>query len=182
MVLLYYFSLSSISWMMAGTFYIYASLTENFHFSNMRAFGLVGWGLPVLLLLANSSVFVARYKRDPELCWLSPEDHSIWAFAIPAMIILISNLVFMVLIVAKIMSDEFGMRSKLFMMLRGVIFLYPVTGSSWLFGLLSFWHFQPVVFQYLFAFTNAFQGLFLAIFHCFSQTGVKEKLFSVETR
>jgi len=40
----------------------------------------------------------------------------------------------MVLIVAKIMSDEFGMRSKLFMMLRGVIFLYPVTGSSWLFG------------------------------------------------
>ena len=56
--------------MMVGTFYIYASVTENFHFSNMRVFALIGWGLPLILLLANSSVFVKRYELDPELCWL----------------------------------------------------------------------------------------------------------------
>ena len=55
--------------------------------------------------------------------------------------------------------------------LRSLIFLYPIMGSTWLFGLFSFSHHSPFVYQYLFSLFNAFQGVFMLLFHCLFQPG-----------
>ena len=126
-------------------------------------------------IYTKSGIFAKRYGLPDEICWLSPTDASIWAFAGPALVILIANLILMLTIVWVIWHLEYHednpIPKKIRISLRSLIFLYPIMGSSWLFGLFSFSHHSPYVYQYLFAFTNAFQGLFLLVFHCLLQTG-----------
>ena len=66
--------------------------------------------------------------------------------------------------------------------LRSLIFLYPIMGSTWLFGLFSFSHHSTLVYQYLFSLFNAFQGFFMLLFHCILQPGLNDSVVNREKR
>jgi len=123
-----------------------------------------------------------RYE-NPDICYLSAVDNSIWAFAAPALLILCINLVIMVSIFWVIWNLEYrsdGTSSKSLKRakasFRSIVILFPVTGTCWLFGLLSIQPHLQLVYSYLFTLTNSLQGLFLFLFYCVFQTEVRKRL------
>jgi len=69
-----------------------------------------------------------------EICWLSPSDDSIWAFAAPALVILIANLILMVTIIWVIWHLDYHeanpLPKKVKISLRSLLFLYPIMAMS----------------------------------------------------
>ena len=96
--------------------------------------------------------------------------------------------------------------------MKSIIFLFPLTGTCWLFGIMSLQKEMHIAYQYLFTITNSFQayrvfsinlpvvmrplvsdskvfmskiiekGLFLLLFHCILQNDVQTRLKSYKTR
>ena len=218
--------MSTLFWMLLEGVHLYLQIVVVFVIkkrienpANVFAFG---WLTPFFITITQSSIFANRFG-ETDICWLSPSDGSIWAFAGPALVILIANLILkrefqywlfylawglfnwkgpwplfdnversinyrfltilytikivwkMVTIVWVIWNLEYHQQNavpkKMRTTLRSLIFLYPIMGSTWLFGLFSFSHHSPFVYQYLFSLFNAFQGVFMLLFHCLLQPG-----------
>ena len=95
-VFLYYFSMTTLFWMLLEGVHLYLQVVVVFVIkkrvenpANIFAFG---WLTPLFITITQSSIFASRYG-ETEICWLSPYDGSIWAFAGPALVILIANLI-----------------------------------------------------------------------------------------
>ncbi|KAH9496025.1 Adhesion G-protein coupled receptor D1 [Bulinus truncatus] len=102
-------------------------------------------------------------------CWLSTDGGVIWSFIGPALFVLTMNILVLIVVIQSIQSS-YGMmdksiRARSVSVARTLCFLTPIFGLSWVFGILSMSS-EEKVFQYLFAFLNSLQGLFIFILQC----------------
>ncbi|KAH9492882.1 hypothetical protein Btru_025020 [Bulinus truncatus] len=65
--------------------------------------------------------------------------------------------------------------------IRAIIFLMPIFGVTWIFGLMSLYNDQ-IVLHYLFVTLNTLQGLFILLFHCMNHRQIKEAFISFRRR
>jgi len=177
--------------MLVETVYLYRQIVvvfvTNAVFQKLRNLLFIGWLTPLFISIVNTKIFINRYN-ETDICYLSANDNSIWAFAAPASLVLCINLVLMITIcyiISKLeyqgANDKAKTLQRVKSTLRSIIFLFPLTGTCWLFGIMSLQKEMHIAFQYLFTITNSFQGLFLLLFHCLFQNDVQTRLKSYNT-
>lgn len=120
--------------------------------------------LAVFLIITRTE----GYGNDKH-CWLSVESGLLWAFVIPAMLVVIVNAVIMVLVLRRISQANVrsnAPRNKIRSLIRNILVILPILGLTWVFGVVAV-NSHLVAFQFIFAVANSLQGVFIFIFHAF---------------
>ncbi|ESO87259.1 hypothetical protein LOTGIDRAFT_154761 [Lottia gigantea] len=176
-LLLYYFNMSIFSWMLVEGIQLFLQIVVVFTSdSKMKIFYGIGWGAPILLATICLAVLNSDLGQHG-VCWLSPHDNSIWAFAVPALAVIFTNLVILVIVMKVVYSMSNTMDKPKLAVIRNAVkasvLLLPLLGCTWLFGVLAVSS-ETVIFQYLFTVTNTLQGFMLFFCHCVWNTEVRE--------
>ncbi|XP_062577728.1 adhesion G protein-coupled receptor L3-like [Saccostrea cucullata] len=174
---LYYFSsisLIKMSFSKATTFQ-----------SKANFFGKIIWGIvTVLPAFITATTFGVVYSLNKDYhsktsCWLSLESGALYGFVGPVACIVLINIVIVIILSVTLCSIGFTpqdkRRNKILAGIKSICTLLPVLGVTWLFGLLSI-NEDVVVFQYIFALLNSFQGLFIFISKCLLSKKIKKSL------
>lgn len=175
-VIIFYFYLAAFSWMLLEGFHIYRMLVKVFETGNdpARSYFIAGWGVPMLIVTVTASVYRDNITSK-YFCWLSANNGSLWAFAIPVCLVIFINTV-MLLIVLRTsfrhsQQDKHMKRS----MAKTLCLLLPVLGLTWLFGIVTF-NKNVLTLQYIFAILNSLQGFMIFVFYCLCNPEVKREI------
>ncbi|XP_062572839.1 adhesion G-protein coupled receptor D1-like [Saccostrea cucullata] len=174
---LYYFSsisLIKISFSKATTFQ-----------SKANFFGKIIWGIATVFpAFITATTFGVVYSLNKDYhsktsCWLSLESGALYGFVGPVACIVLINIVIVIILSVTLCSVGFTpqdkTRNRILAGIKSICTLLPVLGVTWLFGLLSI-NEDVVVFQYIFASLNSFQGLFIFISKCLLSKKIKKSL------
>ncbi|XP_077418661.1 adhesion G protein-coupled receptor D2 isoform X3 [Vanacampus margaritifer] len=171
--LLHLFFMASFSWMLVEGLLLWSkvvsvNISED---RRMKLYYIIGWGLPVLIVVVTLAATVNEYKADGH-CWLNLKTGTIWSFVGPVIFVLAVNSVVLCRVVmvtvssarrrAKMLSPSSASKMPTFdltwAVTRPVLILLPVLGLTWLCGVLVH---LSVVIAYIFSALNAFQGLYI---------------------
>ncbi|XP_077977818.1 adhesion G-protein coupled receptor G6-like [Glandiceps talaboti] len=171
-VLLHYFLLAVLTWMALEAVQMYLMLIKVFktyiaHF--MVKFCLLGWGIPIIIVVITIGVDLDNYGYHNNICWLS--RYALYgAFLAPLCLVIIFNSIIYCLVIKQLC----GLRSKTLTanerfsttaQLRAAIGLLVLLGLTWILAIFAVGD-ASLIFQYLFAVSNSLQGFFIFIFHC----------------
>ncbi|KAM4834735.1 adhesion G protein-coupled receptor F5 isoform 3-T3 [Thomomys bottae] len=182
------FYLSVFFWMLTLGLMLFYRLVFILHEASKSmqkalAFSL-GYVCPLIIAATTLGITQPRgaYTRK-DACWLNWEDtRALLAFVIPALVIVLVNLVITAVVITKILRPSIGARpskqekSSLVQISKGVAVLTPLLGLTWGFGLATVLQRSSAVFHIVFSFLNAFQGLFIFLFGCLWDQKVQEAL------
>ncbi|XP_077418662.1 adhesion G protein-coupled receptor D2 isoform X4 [Vanacampus margaritifer] len=168
--LLHLFFMASFSWMLVEGLLLWSkvvsvNISED---RRMKLYYIIGWGLPVLIVVVTLAATVNEYKADGH-CWLNLKTGTIWSFVGPVIFVLAVNSVVLCRVVmvtvssarrrAKMLSPSSASKMPTFdltwAVTRPVLILLPVLGLTWLCGVLVH---LSVVIAYIFSALNAFQN------------------------
>ncbi|XP_070552443.1 adhesion G protein-coupled receptor L4-like [Ptychodera flava] len=176
--LLHYFLTALFLWMMIEGISLYVALVKVFDRSNnIKKYMALGWGAPLLVVMVAVGIFYNEYGTGGS-CWL-PTETLLVVFAPTATLVLFFN-VFVLSVVIRIMSRTKTVRTKRqeFQLspfkagLKATLVLFPLLGTSWVFGFLSI-NTNTLLFTYMFVILNSSQGLFFCVAHCILNPDVK---------
>ncbi|XP_078593330.1 adhesion G-protein coupled receptor G7-like [Branchiostoma floridae x Branchiostoma japonicum] len=186
--LLHYFLLAALVWMAVEAVNIYLAVVVVFdhHVSEnfvIRA-AAVAWGFPLVatvLTVGPSGLYQYRMENN---CWLA-QTPLIYAFLLPAGLILLFNLLVFVIVMRKLVRDEKELKQLrgakvqeadrywITRQIRRAFSIMALFGLTWLFGFFVITD-ARAVFAYLFCLFNTLQGLFIFIFHCVMREDMKK--------
>ncbi|KAL3883198.1 hypothetical protein ACJMK2_029488, partial [Sinanodonta woodiana] len=178
--LLHYFYLSVFFLMLAfgieiAVSVIYVFVTR----SRIRWLLPIAWILPAVIVAVSLGVTKLEGYGNKKFCWLSIEHGLIWSFVGPAALVILLNFIIIMVVLHRMFSSSAMMsksdKIKAKTAVRSLCVLLPITGITWVFGILSV-NEDLVVFQYLFAIINSLQGLFIFLFHCVINHHLKEAI------
>lgn len=178
--LLHYFLLALFSWMLCEGILHYIFIIRVFHGDaedKVKFFYLFGWGFPAIVVIISLSVTQLKGYGHKEACWLNADKGLIWAFIVPALGVILVNIVVFILVMRQMMGTKYMQNKTQVEKVRtgvkasGVIL--PLLGITWLFGLLSF-NSDTIIFKYIFTIFNSLQGLMIFIFHCVLNKQIKD--------
>ena len=188
-VCLHYFFLASFAWMFLEGYQIYVLLVKVFessHSSLMKNF-IFGYFVPLiivvcsiisdLILMDNSGsseydICSDESKRSSygtkDFCWLRVDNHFVLGFIIPAVIVIFSNIGFLIfaiysMLFHKIKTTSESNQNIIISYMKGVGVLMCLLGSTWIFGLL-YLVINSLVLAYIFTILNCLQGVGIFIF------------------
>ncbi|XP_070568336.1 adhesion G-protein coupled receptor G6-like isoform X2 [Ptychodera flava] len=178
-VFLHYFLLAVMMWMALEAVHLYLMLVKVFeiyirHF--MIKFCLIGWGVPVLIVVITLAIDIDNYGYHNTICWLSDMAFYI-SFLAPFCLVLLFNLIVFCLIIYQICrlnsrtstpNEKYSYVSRL----RAAIALMVLLGLTWIFAFFAIGQ-ASLLFNYLFAIFNSLQGLFIFVFHCAMKKDVR---------
>ncbi|XP_019626563.1 PREDICTED: adhesion G protein-coupled receptor L3-like [Branchiostoma belcheri] len=177
--LLHYFLLAALMWMAVEAVNLYRAVVQVFdHVSEnfvIKA-GAVAWGFPLVATLSTAGPSSLYNYTMEKSCWLAREP-LIYAFLIPAGLILLFNLLVFILVMRKLVREEKKQkelrgadatevdRQWITRQIRRAGSIMALFGLTWVFGFFVIDD-ARTVFAYLFCIFNTLQGLFIFIFHC----------------
>ncbi|XP_006817911.1 uncharacterized protein LOC102804522 [Saccoglossus kowalevskii] len=180
-IVLHFLYLSVFTWMFVEGLHLYLQIVVVFASERNRValYYIIGWGVPGVIVAVSLAVALDGYGATMGHCWLSVKTGLIWAFVGPAIFVIFSNLV-VLLVVLKIVikskgKDKDGKYDHIKAAAKGALILLPLLGLSWAFGLMSV-NKGLIVFQYLFAIFNSLQGFFIFLLHGVLSTEVRAAL------
>ncbi|XP_046555599.1 uncharacterized protein LOC124264863 [Haliotis rubra] len=169
-LVLHYCYTAVFVWMLVEGLHLYSKVVQVFgtERSRMIYYMTFGWGVPVILVTISAAADWEGYGTEHS-CWLSTSRKTIWTFVGPALAIIIVNMVILAAVIRIVISssklEKHGEYDHIRAGIKGALFLLPLLGLTWVFGLAAV-NQRLVVFQYLFAIFNSLQGFFIAMFHC----------------
>ncbi|CAG2215394.1 ADGRL2 [Mytilus edulis] len=170
-IVLFYLFLCALCLMVAEGIDIAMSILIVFSQGGSNAGLLLSFGLVFPLVIVVISMAVTRitgYGTD-KYCWLSVSNGLIYAFLVPCIVAVLTNIIISILVLRKMFSTKAMMskdtKEKIRAGVRSIAVLAPILGLTWLFGILASLK-DLIVFAYLFTILNSCQGLFIFIFHC----------------
>ncbi|XP_069661746.1 adhesion G protein-coupled receptor F5 isoform X2 [Haliaeetus albicilla] len=163
------FYLCVLFWMLSLGLILFYRLVFILHNTSKTAQKAVafclGYGCPFVIAVITIAVTLPRssYTRK-DVCWLNWKDSKAFlAFAIPALIIVATNLFITAVVIIKILRPTIGDRSNkqernsLFQIGKSVAILTPLLGLTWGFGLATVIKNSHEAFHILFVLLNALQ-------------------------
>ncbi|NXR14523.1 AGRF4 protein, partial [Semnornis frantzii] len=132
----------------------------------------IGYGCPLVISVLTVAITEPKngYLRIGA-CWLNwYETKALLAFIIPALSIILVNMVVVVVVVAKTGRSSVGEGCKsqdlsnMIRISKNVALLTPLLGLTWGFGLGTIVDSHSLAFHVTFALLNAFQGFFILLF------------------
>ncbi|XP_072107607.1 adhesion G-protein coupled receptor F1-like isoform X2 [Mobula birostris] len=184
------FYLALFFWMFTLGLLLVYHLVFLFHnFSKSVLMGIsfgIGYLCPILISVITIGVTYPQnsYIRK-DACWLSwREKYPILAYIIPALSIIASNFIVLVVVIFKLLRPTVGDRPRrhneekdtIKPIVRSIAVLTPVLGLTWAFGIPIFQENSHDAFHYIFSILNAFQGFFIFIFVTCVDKKVREAL------
>ncbi|KAK3581721.1 hypothetical protein CHS0354_023408 [Potamilus streckersoni] len=178
--LLHYFYLAVFFLMLAYGIELAVTVVYVFETrSRVRWLLPLAWILPAVVVAVSLGVTQLEGYGNEKFCWLSIEDGLIWAFVGPAALVILLNFIIILLVFHRMFSSSAMLtksdKIKAKSAARSLCVLLPITGITWVFGILSV-NEDLVVFQYLFAIINSLQGLFISMFYCFFNRHLREAM------
>ncbi|XP_033633538.1 uncharacterized protein LOC117295077, partial [Asterias rubens] len=98
-IALHFFFMSMFSWMLVEGIHLYRQVISVFESEKSRlwVYFAVGWGIPVVVVIIGTSIFISDYGVNTTACWLNPAD-SIWVFMGPIIPTIAVNLVVLIMV------------------------------------------------------------------------------------
>ncbi|XP_032551811.1 adhesion G protein-coupled receptor L2 isoform X14 [Chiroxiphia lanceolata] len=194
--LLHFFFLAAFAWMCLEGVQLYLMLVEVFEseYSRKKYYYVAGYFFPATVVGVSAAIDYKSYGTE-KACWLHVDNYFIWSFIGPVTFIILLNLIFLVITLCKMVKHSNTLKpdsSRLENInnyrvcdgyyntdlpgswVLGAFALLCLLGLTWSFGLL-FINEGTVVMTYLFTVFNAFQGMFIFIFHCALQKKVRKE-------
>ncbi|CAD5111788.1 DgyrCDS1062 [Dimorphilus gyrociliatus] len=181
--LLFYFLLSSFTWMglQGVAMYIVAVSVFDTTSSCLKyIFLLIGYGFPIVIIGVTAGFDHTAFKSD-KYCWLN--DRMIWAFIVPVLTVIIINFVMLFIVLSKIYGvskgsntkrvDDKVQKKRYLSMGKATISLLFVFGLGWVFGFLYISR-DFVWAAYVFTALNSCQGAGIFIFHCAMEKTIQD--------
>ncbi|XP_014728436.1 PREDICTED: adhesion G protein-coupled receptor F4-like [Sturnus vulgaris] len=185
---LHFFYLALFFWMFTlGLLILYGLLLIFFKITRsvfLAAVFSMGYGCPLVISVLTVAITEPKngYLRSGA-CWLNwYETKALLAFVVPALSIIVMNLIVVVVVVVKTGRSSFGEGCKsqdLSSMIRvskNVALLTPLLGLTWGFGLATILDSRSLAFHVVFALLNAFQGFFILLFGTLLDRKTREAL------
>ncbi|XP_043090588.1 adhesion G protein-coupled receptor L1-like [Puntigrus tetrazona] len=163
--LLHFFFLAAFSWMCLEGIQLYLMLVEVFEseYSRKKYYYLCGYCFPALVVGISAAIDYRSYGTKKAVSF-----------------IIMLNLVFLMITLHKMVRNSSALKpdssrlDNIKSWALGAIALLFLLGLTWAFGLL-FINENTVIMAYLFTTFNAFQGMFIFIFHCALQKKVHKE-------
>ncbi|CAN8204990.1 unnamed protein product [Coccothraustes coccothraustes] len=185
---LHFFYLALFFWMFTlGLLILYGLLLIFFKITRsvfLAAAFSIGYGCPLVISILTVAITEPKngYLRSGA-CWLNwYETKALLAFVVPALSIIVMNLIVVVVVVVKTGRSSIGEGCKsqdLSSMIRvskNVALLTPLLGLTWGFGLATIIDSRSLAFHIVFALLNAFQGFFILLFGTLLDRKTREAL------
>ncbi|XP_063399767.1 adhesion G protein-coupled receptor L3-like [Mytilus trossulus] len=178
-IVLHYLFLCALCLMVAEGIDIAMSILIVFSKGRSNAGLLISFGLVFPFVIVVISMAATEFKGygTEQYCWLSVSNGLIYAFLVPCIIAVLTNIIISILVLRKMFSTKAMMnkdaKEKIRAGVRSIAVLAPILGLTWLFGILSS-HKDLIVFAYLFTIFNSFQGLLIFIFHCLMNPKIQQ--------
>ncbi|XP_033117579.1 uncharacterized protein LOC117117396 [Anneissia japonica] len=178
-VVLHYLYLSVFTWMTIEGLNLYLKIVRVFNSDllSMRAYMVIGWGVPILIVAIAVTCNIEGYGmingEEQYICWIDIKSPLLYAFIVPVFIAVLVNSVVSIFVwrIIYLKTDSNNRWKDARSSLKGVIMLSPILGLPWIFGLFA--RNSSVAIGTIFTVCNAPQGVFLFFTHC---------LFSNEVR
>ncbi|XP_077448327.1 uncharacterized protein LOC144068025 [Stigmatopora argus] len=180
---LHYFLLAVFTWMGLEAVHMYLALVKVFNSyvpCYMLWFSLVGWGLPLIVVIIVIAVDkdnygLVSYGKYPDgatddFCWLKNDIAFYVAVVAYFCIIFLFNFIMFVVVLVQLVkikrqNPHNSKHRTAGKDVRSVVGLTILLGLTWGFAFFA-WGPVNLAFMYLFAICNAFQGFFIFVFHC----------------
>ncbi|XP_031360410.2 adhesion G protein-coupled receptor F4 [Lonchura striata] len=185
---LHFFYLALFFWMFTlGLLILYGLLLIFFKITRsvfLPAALSIGYGCPLVISILTVAITEPKngYLRSGA-CWLNwYETKAILAFVIPALSIIVMNLIVVVVVVVKTGRSSIGEGCKsqdlnsVIRVSKNVALLTPLLGLTWGFGLATIIDSRSLAFHIVFALLNAFQGFFILLFGTLLDRKTREAL------
>ncbi|XP_030577885.1 adhesion G protein-coupled receptor F5-like [Archocentrus centrarchus] len=174
---MHFFYLALFFWMLVSAlllFYRTVMVFSHMSKSTMLAIGFsLGYGCPLIIAMITVAVTASNngYIRDREACWLNwNETKALLAFVIPALTIVVINILIVIVVLFKMMRRGVGdtvqrdEKHTLIVILRCVAILTPLFGLTWSLGVGTMVSPTNRGIHIAFASFNSFQGFFILLF------------------
>nr|XP_057906239.1 adhesion G protein-coupled receptor L1 isoform X4 [Doryrhamphus excisus] len=179
--LLHFFFLAAFSWMCLEGVQLYLMLVEVFEseYSRKKYYYLCGYCFPALVVGISAAIDYRSYGTK-KACWLRVDNYFIWSFIGPVSFVIMLNLVLLMITLHKMIRNSSALKpdssrlDNIKSWVLGAITLLFLLGLTWAFGLM-FINENSLIMAYLFTTFNAFQGMFIFIFHCALQKKVHKE-------
>ncbi|XP_041277293.1 adhesion G protein-coupled receptor L2 isoform X1 [Onychostruthus taczanowskii] len=179
--LLHFFFLAAFAWMCLEGVQLYLMLVEVFEseYSRKKYYYVAGYLFPATVVGVSAAIDYKSYGTE-KACWLHVDNYFIWSFIGPVTFIILLNLIFLVITLCKMVKHSNTLKpdssrlENIKSWVLGAFALLCLLGLTWSFGLL-FINEGTIVMTYLFTVFNAFQGMFIFIFHCALQKKVRKE-------
>ncbi|XP_062510477.1 latrophilin-like protein LAT-2 [Corticium candelabrum] len=178
-IIMHYLFLAAFCWMLCEGILLYLMIVVIFDSGKTyyRQFLALGWGLPAVVVAISVGIKHDDYGSY-DYCFLTHHYGLIYAFIAPMIAIILANFVIFV-IVLKIVIESKGksdMRERKQVIkasLRAIAVLLPILGLTWIIGVFAV-DSLSVYLAHTFTIFNSLQGLFVFIFHCVLNNGVRK--------
>ncbi|XP_031664884.1 mucin-5AC isoform X2 [Oncorhynchus kisutch] len=190
---LHYFLLASFTWMGLEAVHMYLALVKVFNTyikRYMLKFSLVGWGVPLLVVIVVIAVDKNNYglvsygkysdnSPTDDFCWLKNNIAFYVSVVAYFCVIFVLNLSMFVVVMVQLCriksQNPHNMRHRNGLQdLRSVVGITLLLGLTWGFAFFA-WGPVNLAFMYLFAIFNSFQGFFIFVFHCAVKENVRRQ-------
>ncbi|NXW04671.1 AGRF4 protein, partial [Fregetta grallaria] len=185
---LHFFYLALFFWMLTlGLLILYGLLLIFFKITRSvfiaTAF-FIGYGCPLVISILTVAITEPKngYLRSGA-CWLNwYETKALLAFVVPALSIIVVNVLVVVVVVVKTGRSSVGEGCKsqdlsnMIRISKNVALLTPLLGLTWGFGLATIVDSRSLAFHVTFALLNAFQGFFILLFGTLLDRKTREAL------
>ncbi|KAG7231282.1 hypothetical protein INR49_012113 [Caranx melampygus] len=190
---LHYFMLTSFTWAGLEALHMYLSIVKVFtpYLSRyMLKFTLMGWGIPLLVVIITISVDKDNYGlvsygkytdgTSDDFCWLRNDiAFYIGVVAYFLLIFVLCLVVFIVIMVQLTRIKKQNPQNKspnrgVMTDLRSIAGLVILLGLTWGFALFA-WGPLYLPFVYLFSILNSLQGFLVFVFHCAVKENVRRQ-------
>ncbi|CAO2600419.1 Adhesion G protein-coupled receptor L2 [Lemmus lemmus] len=179
--LLHFFFLAAFSWMCLEGVQLYLMLVEVFEseYSRKKYYYVAGYLFPATVVGVSAAIDYKSYGTQ-KACWLHVDNYFIWSFIGPVTFIILLNIIFLVITLCKMVKHSNTLKpdssrlENIKSWVLGAFALLCLLGLTWSFGFLYI-NEETVVMAYLFTTFNAFQGLFIFVFHCALQKKVRKE-------
>ncbi|XP_027694095.1 adhesion G-protein coupled receptor F1 isoform X1 [Vombatus ursinus] len=186
----HFFYLSLFFWMLTlGILIVYRIVLIFHHMTmpTMMAIGFsLGYGCPLLItIITIAATQPSNSYRRKDVCWLNWSDNAkpLLAFVVPALTIVVVNLMVVLVVLLKLQRPTIGERlsqdDKVTAIRIGktIVILTPLLGLTWGFGIGTIVDSQSLAWHIIFALLNAFQGFFILCFGVIFDSKVRQLLF-----
>ncbi|KAL4217408.1 hypothetical protein ACF0H5_023858 [Mactra antiquata] len=181
--LLHYFILVSFMWMLVEGVLQYLRFVKvlgtyipNF----MKKTMIPAWGLPLIPVIVCLAIDYNMYFGGKGYCWMTWEPF-LYAFIIPIAVVILANLIVFTMVLCNLccrrkhkgMASNQSERKMALLHVQAAISILVILGITWLFGFLTV-DTTRIVFHYLFAIFNAFQGIFIFLLFTFREKQIRK--------
>ncbi|XP_014060817.1 adhesion G protein-coupled receptor F5 isoform X2 [Salmo salar] len=187
---IHFFYLALFFWMLvSGLLLLYWTVMVFSHMSKPAMLAIsfsLGYGAPLIIAVITIAVTAPgkQYIRGKDgVCWLNwTESMALWAFVIPALTIVVINLLILIVVLFKMLRRGVGdvtqpdERNALVVIARCLAILTPFFGTTWGLGVGTMTTPNNLAIHIVFAIFNSLQGLFILVFGTLLDKKIREAL------